>query len=389
MDAGSVLLLVVVIVVILFVATVLGRSVRIVPQARAGVVERLGKYQRTLNPGLTLLIPFVDRLLPLLDLREQVVSFPPQPVITSDNLVVSIDTVVYFQVTDPRAATYEIANYIQAVEQLTITTLRNVVGGLNLEEALTSRDQINGQLRGVLDEATGRWGLRVSRVELKAIEPPHSIQDSMEKQMRAERDRRAAILTAEGTKQSAILTAEGERQSQILKAEGQAKAAVLKADGEAQAIQKVFDAIHQGNPDQKLLAYQYLQTLPKIAEGGSNKLWIIPSEIGEALKGIGGVLGNVAQGAAAEPAAPTPLPSPSAEEAVDRLEEDARAFEEEAAKPSELDAEAQGILRHGIHRGLGALDSDPLLPDAAGEAHGGSGPAAAGPGLAKEDQGPQ
>lgn len=375
MDAGSILLLVVVIAIILFVAIVLGRSVRIIPQARAGVVERLGKYQRTLNPGLTLLIPFVDRLLPLLDLREQVVSFPPQPVITSDNLVVSIDTVVYFQVTDPRAATYEIANYIQAVEQLTITTLRNVVGGLNLEEALTSRDQINGQLRGVLDEATGRWGLRVSRVELKAIDPPHSIQDSMEKQMRAERDRRAAILTAEGTKQSAILTAEGERQSQILRAEGQAKAAVLKADGEAQAIQKVFDAIHQGNPDQKLLAYQYLQTLPKIAEGGSNKLWIIPSEIGEALKGIGGVLGTVAQPssgaveAAAEAPAEAPVSAPAAAgadtgtaavpgeiESVDRLEEDARAFEAEASKPSELDAEAQGILRHGIHRGPGTSE---------------------------------
>ncbi|WP_246527825.1 SPFH domain-containing protein [Pseudarthrobacter albicanus] len=283
---------IVLLVLVAFVIIVLVRSVRIIPQARAGVVERLGKYQRTLNPGLTILIPFVDRLLPLLDLREQVVSFPPQPVITEDNLVVSIDTVVYFQVTDARAATYEIANYIQAVEQLTTTTLRNVVGGLNLEEALTSRDQINGQLRGVLDEATGRWGIRVSRVELKAIDPPHSIQDSMEKQMRAERDRRAAILTAEGTKQSAILTAEGQRQSSILKAEGDAKAAILRADGEAQAIQKVFDAIHKGNPDQKLLAYQYLQMLPKIAEGSANKLWIIPSEVGEALKGIGNALGG-------------------------------------------------------------------------------------------------
>ena len=291
---------IVLLVLIAFVIIVLVRSVRIIPQARAGVVERLGKYQRTLNPGLTLLIPFVDRLLPLLDLREQVVSFPPQPVITEDNLVVSIDTVVYFQVTDARAATYEIANYIQAVEQLTTTTLRNVVGGLNLEEALTSRDQINGQLRGVLDEATGRWGIRVSRVELKAIDPPHSIQDSMEKQMRAERDRRAAILTAEGTKQSAILTAEGQRQSSILKAEGDAKAAILRADGEAQAIQKVFDAIHKGNPDPKLLAYQYLQTLPKIAEGSSNKLWIIPSEVGDALKGIGSVLGT----------GPAPVPAP-------------------------------------------------------------------------------
>ena len=296
---------IVLLVLIVFVVIVLVRAVRIIPQARAGVVERLGKYQRTLNPGLTILIPFVDRLLPLLDLREQVVSFPPQPVITEDNLVVSIDTVVYFQVTDARAATYEIANYIQAVEQLTTTTLRNVVGGLNLEEALTSRDQINGQLRGVLDEATGRWGIRVSRVELKAIDPPQSIQDSMEKQMRAERDRRAAILTAEGTKQSQILTAEGQRQAAILAAEGDAKAAILRADGEAQAIQKVFDAIHKGNPTQKLLAYQYLQTLPKIAEGESNKLWIIPSEVGEALKGIGSLLGTATPDGETVPAAAT------------------------------------------------------------------------------------
>ena len=281
-------------VLALIVLITLIRMIKIVPQQRNDVVERLGKYNRTLTPGLNILIPFIDQVRTKVDLREQVVSFPPQPVITSDNLVVSIDTVVYFQVTDPRAATYEIANYIQAVEQLTTTTLRNVVGGLNLEEALTSRDQINGQLRGVLDEATGRWGIRVSRVELKAIDPPHSIQDSMEKQMRAERDRRAAILTAEGTKQSAILTAEGQRQAAILKAEGDAKAAILRADGESQAIQKVFDAIHKGNPDQKLLAYQYLQTLPKLAEGSSNKLWIIPSEVGEALKGIGNALGGTA-----------------------------------------------------------------------------------------------
>ncbi|MCW4464883.1 SPFH/Band 7/PHB domain protein [Glutamicibacter sp. MNS18] len=294
MESNSLGLIIVLVVLAVFVIVVLLRSVRIVPQARAGIVERLGKYNRTLNPGLTILIPFVDRLLPLLDLREQVVSFPPQPVITEDNLVVSIDTVVYFQVTEPRAATYEIANYIQAVEQLTTTTLRNVVGGLNLEEALTSRDQINGQLRGVLDEATGKWGIRVSRVELKAIEPPLSIQDSMEKQMRAERDRRAAILTAEGTKQSSILTAEGARQASILEAEGDAQAAILRADGESQAIQKVFDAIHSGRPDDKLLAYQYLQTLPKLAEGTSNTLWVIPSELTEALKGIGGAFGGVA-----------------------------------------------------------------------------------------------
>ena len=295
-------LTIVLVVLAIFVIVVLLRSVRIVPQARAGIVERLGKYNRTLNPGLTILIPFVDRLLPLLDLREQVVSFPPQPVITEDNLVVSIDTVIYFQITEPRAATYEIANYIQGIEQLTVTTLRNVVGGLNLEEALTSRDQINGQLRGVLDEATGKWGIRVSRVELKAIDPPASIQDSMEKQMRAERDRRAAILTAEGTKQSDILTAEGERQAAILKAEGDAQASILRADGEAQAIQKVFDAIHAGRPDQELLAYQYLQTLPKLAEGTSNTLWVIPSELTEALKGIGGALGGT--GTPKSPTAP-------------------------------------------------------------------------------------
>lgn len=275
------------IAVIIFVLVTIARSIRIIPQATAGVVERLGRYHKTLDPGLNLLVPFIDRLRPLIDMREQVVSFPPQPVITEDNLVVSIDTVVYFQVTDARAATYEIANYLGAVEQLTTTTLRNVVGGLNLEEALTSRDEINGQLRVVLDEATGKWGIRVSRVELKAIDPPVSIQDSMEKQMRAERERRATILTAEGSKQSQILEAEGQRQAAILKAEGDKQAAVLRAQGEAEAIQNVFSAIHEGRPDDKLLAYQYLQMLPKISESSSSKLWIIPSELTEALKGIG------------------------------------------------------------------------------------------------------
>lgn len=273
--------------VVIFVLVTIARSIRIIPQATAGVVERLGRYHKTLQPGLNVLVPFIDRLRPLLDMREQVVSFPPQPVITEDNLVVSIDTVVYFQVTDARAATYEIANYLGAVEQLTTTTLRNVVGGLNLEEALTSRDEINGQLRVVLDEATGKWGIRVSRVELKAIDPPVSIQDSMEKQMRAERDRRAAILMAEGSKQSQILEAEGQRQAAILKAEGDKQAAVLRAQGEAEAIQNVFASIHEGRPDDKLLAYQYLQMLPKISESSSSKLWIIPSELTEALKGIG------------------------------------------------------------------------------------------------------
>ncbi|MBF4573510.1 SPFH/Band 7/PHB domain protein [Herbiconiux sp. VKM Ac-1786] len=289
---GQIVLFVVIAIVVVFALVVLARSVRIIPQARAGVVERLGRYHKTLMPGLNILVPFIDRLRPLIDLREQVVSFPPQPVITEDNLVVSIDTVVFFQVTDARAATYEIANYLGAVEQLATTTLRNVVGGLNLEEALTSRDEINGQLRIVLDEATGKWGIRVSRVELKAIDPPASIQDSMEKQMRAERERRAVILTAEGTKQSSILEAEGARQSQILRAEGDAKAQVLRAQGEAEAITTVFGAIHRGEPDNMLLAYQYLQTLPKLAEGSANKLWVIPSELTEALKGIGQAFGE-------------------------------------------------------------------------------------------------
>jgi len=279
--------LIVLAVLAVLVGVLLASSVKIIPQARTANVERLGKYQRTAGAGLTLIIPFIDRMLPMVDMREQVVSFPPQPVITEDNLVVSIDTVVYFQVTDAKAATYEIANYIHAVEQLTTTTLRNVVGGMNLEEALTSRDAINSQLRGVLDDATSRWGLRVSRVELKAIDPPMSIQDSMEKQMRAERDRRAAILTAEGTKQAAILTAEGERQSAILSAEGEAQARVLRANAEAEAIEVVFDAIHSGGADSEVLAYQYLQSLPKIAEGTSNTMFVVPAELTRALQGLG------------------------------------------------------------------------------------------------------
>lgn len=264
--------------VIIF-GVILSRSIRIIPQASTGLVERLGKYHRTLGAGLTIIVPFIDRLRPLIDMRERVVSFPPQPVITEDNLVVSIDTVIYFQVTDPKAATYEIENVIQGIEQLTVTTLRNVVGGLDLEAALTSRDSINAALRGVLDEATGKWGVRVNRVELKAIDPPPSVQESMEKQMRAERDKRAAILTAEGEKQSQILTAEGARQAEILRAEGDAQAAILRADGEAAAIKKVFGAVHESNPDEKVLAYQYLQQLPVIANGTASKIWIIPAEL--------------------------------------------------------------------------------------------------------------
>jgi regulator of protease activity HflC (stomatin/prohibitin superfamily) len=278
--------LIAVIVVAVVVLVTLVRTVRIVPQATAGIVERLGRFQRTCTPGLTVLVPFVDRMRPLLDLREQVVSFPPQPVITEDNLVVNIDTVIYFQVTDPRSATYEVANYIQAIEQLTVTTLRNVIGGLDLEETLTSRDQINGQLRGVLDEATGKWGIRVNRVEIKAIDPPASVKESMEKQMRADRDKRAAILTAEGVKQSQILTAEGEKQAAILTAQGQREAAILRAEGEAKAIATVFQAIHDGKPDPGLLAYQYLQTLPQIASSESSKVWVVPTELTAALQGL-------------------------------------------------------------------------------------------------------
>jgi regulator of protease activity HflC (stomatin/prohibitin superfamily) len=274
-------------VVVFFVLLVVFRSIRIVPQARAGIVERLGRYHRTLSPGLALVVPFVDRVKPLIDLREQVVSFPPQPVITEDNLVVNIDTVIYFQVTDPKAASYEIADYIAAIEQLTVTTLRNVIGGMTLEDTLTSRDHINAQLRTVLDEATGKWGIRVNRVEIKAIDPPATIQEAMEKQMRAERDKRAAILTAEGVKQSQILTAEGEKQSAILKAEGRRESQVLEAEGQSKAIERVFDAIHQGDADPKLLAYQYLQVLPQIAQGESNKVWIIPSEFTQAVSQLG------------------------------------------------------------------------------------------------------
>jgi regulator of protease activity HflC (stomatin/prohibitin superfamily) len=279
--------LIVSLAVVLFVLLALARTVRIVPQATARVVERLGRYHRTLTPGLSLVVPFVDRLRPSLDLREQVVSFPPQPVITEDNLVVNIDTVIYFQVTDPKAATYEINNYIQAIEQLTVTTLRNVIGGIALERTLTSRDHINTQLRGVLDDATGKWGIRVNRVELKAVDPPASIQDSMEKQMRADREKRAAILAAEGQKQAAILAAEGEQQAAVLRATGQRDAAILEAEGQAKAIGTVFEAIHAGNPDPQLLAYQYVQALPEIAKGESNKVWIIPAEFQRALGQIG------------------------------------------------------------------------------------------------------
>jgi regulator of protease activity HflC (stomatin/prohibitin superfamily) len=288
MEAG----LIVLIVVAVFVLFLAARTVRIIPQARAGVVERLGRYQRTLTPGLAIVVPFVDRVRPLIDLREQVVTFKPAGVITGDNVGIQIDSVLYFTITDAKSVSYEVANPLQAIEQLTVTTLRNVIGGLTLEETLTSRDAINAALRTVLDEATGQWGIRVNRVEVKAIDPPATIQEAMEKQMRAERDRRAAILTAEGRKQSEILNAEGERQAAVLRAEGNKAAAILNAEGEAQAIDTVFRAIHEGGPDQGLLSYQYLQMLPQLAQGEANKIFVIPSEFTQALGGLSNALGS-------------------------------------------------------------------------------------------------
>ena len=342
--------LIIPVAILVFAAVVVMKSIRIVPQSYSIIVERLGKFKVKYDAGLHLLMPFVDRVRSTVDRREQVVSFPPQPVITSDNLVVSIDSVIYYQVTDPIRATYEIADYLQAIEQLTVTTLRNVIGSMDLEQTLTSRDEINGQLRGVLDQATGRWGIRVANVELKSIDPPRSIQGSMEQQMRAERDRRAAILTAEGVKQSQILTAEGnkasqilsaeaDKQSAILRAEGQAQSMVLRAEGEARAILQVFDAIHRGDPDPKLLAYQYLQMLPKIAEGDSSKLWIVPSELTGALSSISEAMGGSIDPASPKPAKATDLPNPfeaqlpSAAQALKQAEAALGLAEAEAVKP--------------------------------------------------------
>ncbi|MEA2126357.1 MAG: hypothetical protein QOI80_3139 [Solirubrobacteraceae bacterium] len=348
---GGVVALIILFVFVLFVA---GAGVKIVPQAKAGVVERLGRYQRTLDPGLALLVPFVDRMRPLIDLREQVVSFPPQPTITEDNLVVAIDTVIYFTVTDAKAATYEVANPLQAIEQLAVTTLRNVIGGMTLEETLTSRDTVNSQLRAVLDEATGRWGIRVNRVELKSIEPPRTVQEAMEKQMRAERDRRATILTAEGIKQSSILTAEGEKQSAVLKAEGARTAAILRSEGEAKAIETVFQAIHDGAPDERLLSYQYLQMLPQLARGEANKIFVIPSEFSQALGNLGGAVSRFGGGLPpAQP--PKRRANTGADDAAAAAAADAAAATEAARKAS---AEAEGASNPA----LGNVVPDPPAP---------------------------
>src|SRR3954470_13581121 len=321
---------VLIIVILVFAIVTLLRSVRIVPQQRMDVVERLGKYKRTLSPGLNLLVPFADAVRSKVDMREQVVSFPPQPVITSDNLVVSIDTVLYFKVVDPVRATYEIANFLQAIEQLTVTTLRNVIGSLDLERALTSREEINRHLSGVLDETTGRWGIKVTRVEIKAIEPPPSIRDSMEKQMRAERDKRAAILNAEGQKQAQILTAQGDQQSAVLRAEGERQARILQAEGQAKAIRTVFEAIHAADPDPKVMAYQYLQALPQIANGTANKVWIVPAELTRALEGLGGAVGGLFPAGGERAATPEESANVVAE-----LEAEARKVAEAAARAAD------------------------------------------------------
>lgn len=301
MTAGIIVLVIVVLLLIFG----LGNSIRVIKQQRVGLIERLGKFHRELHPGPHLKVPFIDRVAHRIDMREQVVPFPPQGVITEDNLMVNIDSVIYFQVIEPRRAAYEAQDYIRAIEQLTMTTLRNIIGGLDLEQTLTSREQINQQLRAVLDEATGKWGIKVNRVELRAIEPPATIRDAMEKGARAERDKRAEVLHAEGQRQSQILSAGGEKESAILKAQGDREAQVLRAqadrqsqmlraEGEAQAVTTVFNAIHAGEPDQALLSYQYMQMLPTIAKGDANKVWMVPSEIGKALEGLGGAVGEAA-----------------------------------------------------------------------------------------------
>ncbi|MFD0023438.1 SPFH domain-containing protein [Streptomyces sp. NPDC058382] len=319
MDPFVIPILVAAIVVVFLVAA----TVRIVPQARRYNIERFGRYRRTLQPGLNFVLPVADRVNTKLDVREQVYSSDPKPVITADNLVVNIDTVLYYQITDPRAAAYEVADYLQAIDQLTVTTLRNVIGSMDLEGTLTSREEINARLRAVLDDATGKWGIRVNRVEIKAIDPPNTIKEAMEKQMRAERDKRAAILHAEGDRQAKILTAEGTKQKDILEAQGRQQAMILRADGEAKSVELVFQSVHRNNADPKVLAYKYLETLPHLASSENNTFWVIPGELTEAIRTVTGAFGDdsktgappSAEGEEAPPAADT-----SGEAGVSELE---------------------------------------------------------------------
>ncbi len=355
--------LIAIVAVAVFVAMFLAATVKVIRQQQIGVVERLGKFHRTLEPGPHLVIPVFDRVRYTLDMREAVVPFPPQGVITEDNLMVGIDSVIYYQILDARRAAYEAQDYIKAIEQLTMTTLRNIIGGLDLEQTLTSREEINQKLRVVLDEATGKWGIKVNRVELRAIDPPATIRDAMEKGARAERDKRASILIAEGQRQSQILAAGGEKESSILRAQGDREAAVLRAqadrqaqmlraEGEAQAISTVFNAIHAGEPDQALLSYQYMQMLPTLARGDSNKLWIVPSEIGKALEGLGGTLGSLTEGLTGSTAAPARDKGKfTAPEKVDVQAEITQQAKEAAAESERIVeaaiAEAQELERTG------------------------------------------
>jgi regulator of protease activity HflC (stomatin/prohibitin superfamily) len=292
---------------IVVLALIVGiKSIRLVPQARVVVVQRLGRFHKSAGSGPVVVIPFFDQMLPTIDMREQVVPFDPQPVITEDNVSIQIATVIYYQIVDPVAATYQVANLVAAMEQLTITTLRNVIGSLTLDKTLTSREEINARMRGVLDEVTEKWGVRVNRVELKDIIPPRDVQQAMEKQMQAERERRAAVLRADGEKQAAILSAEGEKQAAILSAEGQRQAAILRAEGDAQAlvtvqqaqakaIQVVFEALNTSHPTPEILKYLYIQNLPKLAEGTANKLFVVPSEL-EGIAAMGATFSAAAQG---------------------------------------------------------------------------------------------
>jgi regulator of protease activity HflC (stomatin/prohibitin superfamily) len=345
--------LVIAAVVALIVVITVMRSVRIVPQARARNVERLGRYRKTLEPGLNFVIPMIDRVKPMIDLREQVVSFNGAPVITEDNLVVLIDTVLFFQ----------------AIEQITATMLRSVIGSMDLEQTLTSRDKINALLRGVLDDASGKWGIRVTRVELKAIDPPKSVKDAMEKQMRAEREKRAAVLTAEGVRQSKILTAEGEKQGAILTAEGLRQAKILTAEGEAQAISAVFQAVHDNDPDPKVLAYQYLQTLPQLAQGAGNTFWVIPSEVTSALRSVASAFGGGAEAApvpSAEPGSggrPRRRPSAPPADAAPGLDQVAGVVPEITAGPDGVVADSSAAASSAVASAAGS-DGIPGLPDA-------------------------
>ncbi|MDX6495911.1 MAG: hypothetical protein QOE17_1897 [Gaiellales bacterium] len=303
--------LIVALVLAAFALLFVSMSIRIVRQARVGVVERWGKYRTTLAPGLHVIIPMLDRITAVVDMRETVQAFAPQPVITQDNVTIGIDIVVYYQVTDPFRATYEVANVLVAMEQLAITTLRNVVGAMTLEETLTSRDSINTQLRIVLDEATEKWGVRVTRVELKSIDPPRTIQEAMEQQMRADRAKRATILQAEGDKQSAILRAEGlrqaqilnaeaEQQSNVLRAEGEKKARALRAEGEAEALTKIFQMVKDTDTKPSdMLGYKYLEALPAVAAGEANKLLLLPTGAADAMGAVAGLGAAFSEGSAA------------------------------------------------------------------------------------------